>query len=113
MKPLDLEEFRWDGSEFGEEYHSYPTEAEREIVLTIANMAVKFHNGDIDKIKQRLKSACEFYLRYKDNPELLIKEHPELKCKKLEGWIFDFKGGVIEEDYFEWLFKLAFKGVME
>ena len=30
-------------------------------------------------IKQRLKSACEFYLRYKDNPELLMKEYPEYK----------------------------------
>jgi len=43
--------------------------------------------GDVDRaikmtlsrIKQRIKSACEFYLRYKDNPELLIKEHPEYK----------------------------------
>ncbi|MGQ4892954.1 MAG: hypothetical protein ACP6IP_10815 [Candidatus Njordarchaeia archaeon] len=29
--------------------------------------------------KESIKSACEFYLRYKDNPELLIKEHPEYK----------------------------------
>ena len=28
----------------------------------------------VDDIKQCLKSACEFYLRYKDKPKLLIKE---------------------------------------
>ena len=31
----------------------------------------------IDEIKHRIKQACEFWLRYKDKPELLIKEHPE------------------------------------
>jgi len=92
-QPLDLEEFRkWRAK---------------------TNPDLTFSISQIEFIKQRLKSACEFYLRYKDNPDLLIKEHPELKCKKFEGWIFDFKGGVIEEDYFEWLFKLTFKGVME
>jgi len=30
-----------------------------------------------------VKSACGFYLRYKDKPELLIKEHPEYK-KEIE-----------------------------
>ena len=49
--------------------------------------------GFIDKsirkeLKQRIKSACEFYLRYKDKPELLMKEHPEYK-KEVENikWI--------------------------
>ena len=28
---------------------------------------------------EKIKRACEFFLRYKDNPELLIKEHPEYK----------------------------------
>jgi len=31
-----------------------------------------------------VKSACEFYLRYKCSPELLIKEHPELKKELFE-----------------------------
>jgi len=31
----------------------------------------------VRKSFERVKSACEFYLRYKDNPELLIEEHPE------------------------------------
>jgi len=120
MKPLDLEEFRWDGSEFGEEYHSYPTEAEREIVYAVTNTAVKFHNGDIDKIKQRLKSACEFYLRYKDRPALLAKEIPKYR-KEVEKFgereaLFPVLHRTYEWDfkkYNKWLFKLAFKGVME
>jgi len=109
-QPLDLEEFRWDGSEFGEEYHSYPTEAEREIVYAVVDIAVKFHNGDIDKIKQRFKSACEFWLRYKDNPKLFIREHPEYleKVRRLQREWYNW-----EEHYNKWLFKLAFRGVME
>jgi len=64
------------------------------------------------KIKQRIKSACEFYLRYKDKPKLLIKEHPEFK-EKLET-VFDYLtenllvwNPKVREQYNEWLFKLA------
>ena len=73
----------------------------------------------LDEIKQRLKSACEFYLRYKDKPALLAKEIPKYK-KEIEKfgekevlspvlhrtYEWDFK------KYNEWLFCLAFKGVM-
>jgi len=58
-------------------------------------------------IKQRLKSACEFYLMYKDNTSLLLKEH-----SKFEEWwkypnnMFDYN------KYNEWLFRLAFKDVL-
>jgi len=59
------------------------------------------------KLKQRLKSACEFYLRYKDKPELLIKEYPEYKEElDEEGWWFS-------SEYNNWLFKLAFKDVFK
>jgi len=80
----------------------------------------------IEEIKARIKSACEFYLRYKDKPELLWdnyflknKEH-RLKlfvfCDKLRGLreqgdveklINDFYLKI--DNYNEWLFKLAFK----
>jgi len=45
-------------------------------------------DDEADEIKQRLKSACELYLRYKNRPELLIKEHPEYE-KDVENmkWI--------------------------
>ncbi len=33
----------------------------------------------IKEIKQRIKKACEFYLRYKDKPDSLAKEHPEYR----------------------------------
>ena len=76
-------------------------------------------NGKVWFDKEDVKSACEFYLKYKDNPLLLIKDFPsyekyvfnfvknytELKDKTLIE--FDFK------KYNEWLFKLSFKPVFE
>ena len=79
-----------------------------------------------------IKSACEFYLRYKDKPELFIEEQPE-KAKieidyetaedimneieriserygKLEGQA-TIRLKII--NYNDWLFKLAFKDVLE
>ena len=66
-------------------------------------------NHWIPEIKQRIKSACEFWLKYKDKPELLMKD---AGCK---GDIESaskryFKS---KRDYNEWLFKLAFKDVIE
>jgi len=75
-------------------------------------------------IKQCIKSACEFYSRYKDNPELLIQEHPEYENtltrflkdlpfavpfneKMFNPLYFDYK------KYNKWLFNLAFKSVFE
>ena len=81
-----------------------------------------------NEIKQHIKSACEFYLRYKDNPELLVKEHHEYENVKISTTIGTLKnfikirkmdtGGEIDEtlleerDYNEWLFKLTFKDVL-
>ena len=67
-----------------------------------------------DDLKQGLKSACEFYLRYKDNPELLIKEHPEYKTICIEmGFTYSYLVEWKKRDFNEWLFKLAFKDVLE
>jgi len=73
----------------------------------------------IELIKQHIKSACEFFLRYKGNPSLLIMERPELK-EEVENMFLDrystAKYGVNVwrlEQYNEWLFKLAFKDVFE
>ena len=90
-----------------------------------------------NQIKQRIKSACEFYLRYKDKPELLIKEHPEYKKHEIQifknhpTYADEIRkiGEIIEETklrevlmevdtfytekYNDWLFKLAFKDVLE
>ena len=72
-----------------------------------------------DEILQRLKSACEFYLKYKDKPLLLWEEEGfllhELNITK-ELW--DIMGKLDDKewtinDYNDWLFKLAFKDVFE
>jgi len=105
------------------------------------SMKKRFYCFDIFKeIKQRLKSACEFYLRYKDNPELLVEEHPEYEDELYEitaeseelikEFGLDESGEFIksygatpvpvekelkldDDEYNEWLFKLAFKDVFE
>jgi len=55
-----------------------------------------------------IKSACDFYLRYRYNPELLAKEYPELKEEMIKRFGFDF--AFWSE---KWLFKLAFKDVFK
>ncbi len=76
----------------------------------------------IKEIKSRIKSACEFYLRYKDNPDLLLDEYKEiddvLSEEFGEDWLWQFREDklmrpLIKLEYNEWLFKLAFKGVFE
>jgi len=69
----------------------------------------------IDVIRQRLKSACDFFLRYKDNPELLMKEHPEYVDALLDNG-FIWEDGSVDKHrthiYNDWLFRLAFKPVL-
>jgi len=66
-----------------------------------------------NEIKQHIKSACDFYLRYKNHSDLLMVEYPEYKNKivelrkKLPSW-HDKK-----MIYNDWLFKLAFKDVFK
>jgi len=110
-KPLDLEV---DKEEILKKY-KYLTDVRRQ---------KDFEDGffhAIELIKQRIKFACEFYLKYKDNPELLAEEHPEYfsyiykfevvgDCKN----VLVFKDILIDVDqYNEWLFKLAFKEVFD
>jgi len=111
-QPLDLEDFR-----------KWRAKTNPDLIFSISQ---------IEFIKQRLKSACEFYLRYKDNPELLIKEHPEYKEelnkyfssivddydeKIYNNWMADLHtytfGGQVINDFNVWLFKLAFKDVFK
>jgi len=84
------------------------------------------------KVIKLIKSACEFYLRYKDKPELLKKEFPtSLKVGKKEFGAEDelnnflriikekitflqgFEIEIFKQKYNDWLFKLAFKDVLE
>ena len=87
------------------------------------------------EIKQYIKSACEFYLKYMSNGTRLLHDYPELrerydkevfsrfKLKKLTVYLVDEVSMIPfeqhEEDlrdtdlYNEWLLKLAFKDVFE
>ena len=61
-----------------------------------------------------LKSACEFYLRYKDRPDLFEKEQKNLidyDCRYDWDHTFVILKGNRAIKYKEWLFKLAFKDV--
>jgi len=98
---------------------------ERDEIITNIRELVNEQLEDLfNEVKQRLKSACEFYLRYKDNPELLIKEQSWILELEYEGNriddVLDYGAGcwqaVWGEDikkYNEWLFKLAFKDVIK
>ena len=90
---------------------------------------------EIEKyIKQRIKVACEFYLKYKDNPELLMREKSEIYlclreiCPSYEGnggckvdhtvcrfptcaW-FSWRSVDLRK-YNDWVFKLAFKSILD
>jgi len=86
--------------------------------LEAHNLKRKFLN----KIICHTKSACKFYLRYKDKPELLVKEHPEYKKELSEtinlNYLKEFPNNkrawfIALDRYNEWLFKLAFKDVLE
>ena len=64
-------------------------------------------------ILEDIKSACEFYLRYKDNPNLLLNEQRELAIeeKEIDRFYDGVKGWRVTE-YNEWLFRLIFKEVL-
>ena len=75
----------------------------------------------IDLYKQCLKSTCELYLRYKDKPELFVKELPEYREGVDKIWC-KYRGLTslppsADEDfmreYNDWLFKFIFKPVLE
>jgi len=72
----------------------------------------------INETLQRIRKACEFYLRYKDKPSVLWNERINYikKIKKgKELWKFIEKLNkercITLRLYNEWLFKLTFRGV--
>jgi len=66
---------------------------------------------------EEVKSACEFYLRYKDKPELLFNDFPDYKeiANKEKGIKLELDGEYtyVTIEYNEWLFRLAFKDVLK
>ena len=66
-----------------------------------------------DDIKNQIKSACEFYLKYKDKPDAFSKEQFPLRWKFYpKTWRYVLKEGDGYIDYNNWLFKEAFKSVL-
>ena len=124
LQPLDLEEifekYKWDLNK-NERANYIATEIIRVFGV---NKVYEHHNENIDKlkneIKQRLKSACEFWLKYKDNPVLLCREKPEYK-KEFEPFATAFKSSSFSSQklkwilnkYNDWLFHLVFKSILE
>jgi len=82
-----------------------------------ANINRKIWNNMKDWFLIRIKSACEFYLEYKDKPELLVKEHlkyeKEVKNKFYHPNVIDTYSLWSYDKYNEWLFKIAFKEVLK
>jgi len=101
------------------------------LIIDLTNSLFHFY-GLVDKgykqalegiIRKHIKSACEFYLRYKDNPRLFLAKESDSKyvfnyIRKIEN-ILNHKNPsyiawkLASFDYNEWLFKLAFKDVFE
>jgi len=91
-----------------------------EIKIIISDIGKKAEQL-VNYFKYKLKSACEFYLRYKDKPELLIKELPEYE-EEVKKFVIE-RHPILQnilnytafrlKEYNDWLFKLAFKDVLE
>jgi len=65
---------------------------------------------EIEKyIKRCFRVACEFYLKYKDEPELLFEEKREYRV--ILAHLFGDEKDTSR--YNEWLFKLAFKSILD
>jgi len=98
LKYKGFEEEAWD--KFWQEYKESPIV---EDVLSILNL-----------YRQRVWSTCDFYLKYKDKPDLFSNEQFSV------DWKYHIKTGryvlMTGEnkwiDYNDWLFKFAFKDVL-
>jgi len=67
----------------------------------------------INEIKQRVRTACEFYLKYKDKPALFSEEQFSIiwRYDRLTGtYIVDLGNRYTEYNY--WLLKEVFKNVL-
>ena len=125
-EPLDLEELA--DEIIRVEYPTY----EQTTIPQMKNSIIRKKQQIKFILEQRIKSACKFYLRYKDKLELFwLEQQDKLNDKeKTEFLTFDDKlRGLPEkmdrdgwdycdeleiiQDYNEWLFKLAFKDVMK
>jgi len=123
-KPLNLEEMADEIIRV-----IYPT-YDQISVIPLRNAIIRKKERMRLVLEQHIESASNFYLRYKDNPKLLIEEHPQLKgeFRKKFGrliigvinWMSKFDNCRVslavlkwKRDYNEWLFRTAFKRVIK
>ena len=103
-KPFDLDEFGiWMEKKQDEMY-------EKNGVIDIDEL----NEAIINEIKQRIRTACEFYLKYKDKPALFSDEQFPINWEydRLTGtYIVDLGNSYTEYNY--WLFNEVFKSVLE
>jgi len=103
-------------SEFWEGYKNSPIIEDIKVIIAL--------------YRRHIKSACEFYLKYKDDPDLFITEHPEYKeeieeeKREFQSVVENMKQSLIPDivkgivlslgykEYNEWLFKLAFRDIL-
>ena len=112
MKPQPLDLNKIESIRVVEWFEGYPASRKRHNFNSREDLLVDLPEAYWkDDIIQRLKSACELYLQYKDNPEKFLDEHPEYTEEVCEKCGHPY---VIYEDLFnDWLFKLVFKPVLE
>ncbi|MHC1583140.1 MAG: hypothetical protein ACXQTM_00650 [Methanosarcinales archaeon] len=76
----------------------------------------------LEMMKQRIKSACELYLKYKDNPMLLVRDWDDEWntgfrdvfefVDRFSYWTGKNKKAWKRKQYNEWLLNFAFSNVM-
>jgi len=79
----------------------------------VKEMKRRFNDLEIfKKIKHRIKSACEFYLKFRHDPSVFFAFYPQYYDD------FEKECGLLSENledttcFNEWLFHLAFKDVL-
>ena len=91
--------------------------------VMFTNLAYQGFKAGIEYIKERIEAACEFYLRYKDDPLLLVRDWDDSWDTGFEDvfefidefsyWVGKDKKAWKRKKYNEWLFKLAFRGILK
>ena len=86
--------------------------------IMFVNLCYLGFKQGVEYMKQRIKSACEFYLKYKDKPALFSDEQFWISWKydRLTGTYLIVLGNGENrhtEEYNNWLFKEAFKCILE
>ena len=113
-KPLDLEE------------NNIKKMVKKDLSIKVFADVDRAISLTIKEIKQRIKKACEFYLKYRNNPNLLYDDfsinmeydEPINKLREKIDREYNYLSDmnvfrIFIEKYNEWLLKEAFKPVFE